>query len=37
MPAAFISIVTAWIVENARSGYYSLQMEQEEANYYNNI
>jgi hypothetical protein len=37
IPAAFISIVTAFIVENARSEYYDYHSNLEEAIYYYNI
>ncbi len=37
IPAALISIVTAWIVEVARYAYYKLNLKLEEANHYDNI
>jgi hypothetical protein len=37
IPPAFISILTAFIVEYARYNYYKVHLKLEEANYYNNI
>jgi hypothetical protein len=37
IPPAFISIVTAYIVENSRYDYYLFHLKLEEVNYYENI